>query len=607
MNKFSEVGSLLGCLLLPTLLLGRFETTGVLGSVKDPAGGGDPQASVTLIKQGTETEVRRNSGASRNFNFFNVKADRFTITIGNTGFAKATSKDVAVNVITRQRVDFALQLGAISIAVMATGATAALQTDSSQHGRVVHTQQKVTDRESVAVTPRVTPSRQDDLVMFSEFARQIAENPKSAQPYLMRGQLLFDRGRTAEAIEDLSRAIENDPALAAAYLYRALCYWRFREFDHVLGDLDKAVELEPSSSFNLAKRGRARRVLKDYTAALADLNRAIELNPREASAYLDRAYTYAAIGNCQLRLSSTTTDARPFFESEKNSVCERAAADMQRARKLSPDILAYQDGAAIKDDPSNPRSWARRATSHYANKNYGQALADADQAIELDPNLADAHLTRAGAQLGLGQPKEALWTLEKALALGCDRERAFQLRAAIFTKAKNYDKALEAISQAIEMRRDNSYNYMRRSNIYFEKCDLDNAIADAEEVIRLKPGDPAGYVQRGYLYSQKGDYDTALQDFDKALAIDPKNARAMENRGEMLFRKGDLDAGYRLIMKALKLDPAMADAYVDLAEICLLKGDRAGALKQLDKAREKDPSDRVRDAIEKMLRRINGL
>src|SRR5258706_221153 len=122
---------------------------------------------------------------------------------------------------------------------------------------------------------------------------------------------------------------------------------------------------------------------------------------------------------------------------------------MKQARKIRPSILADQDSAAIADDPSNPRVWGERASSNYTIKNFTAALADTERAIELDPGFADAHLTQAGAQQGLGRSQEALATLDRALALGCDRERAFQLRAAIYLALKEYKKALDAINQAI--------------------------------------------------------------------------------------------------------------------------------------------------------------
>jgi hypothetical protein len=63
--------------------------------------------------------------------------------VEHSGFSKFTTTDVAVNVNARQRVDVTVQVGAVTESVEVTGVAAALETDSSEHGQVVHTQQIV--------------------------------------------------------------------------------------------------------------------------------------------------------------------------------------------------------------------------------------------------------------------------------------------------------------------------------------------------------------------------------------------------------------------------------------------------------------------------------
>ena len=54
------------------------------------------------------------------------------------GFRSSPTTDVTVNVGARQRVDVAMQVGAITESVEVTGAAAALETDSSEHGQVIN-------------------------------------------------------------------------------------------------------------------------------------------------------------------------------------------------------------------------------------------------------------------------------------------------------------------------------------------------------------------------------------------------------------------------------------------------------------------------------------
>ena len=130
-------------LLLASSLYGQFETAEVLGAVHDPSGGGVPKASVTLTNQNTGIEARALTDESGNYDFFNVKVGKYTVSVEAAGFSKVSTADVDVTVQARQRVDLTLEVGAISQSVEVTGAAAVLETDSSEHGQVINTQQVV--------------------------------------------------------------------------------------------------------------------------------------------------------------------------------------------------------------------------------------------------------------------------------------------------------------------------------------------------------------------------------------------------------------------------------------------------------------------------------
>jgi hypothetical protein len=138
MNRFTKVTLL--TLLAATVLLAQFETAEVLGTVRDNSGSVVPKASVTLLNQDTGIQAKTSTDESGNYNFFNVRVGRYTITVEATGFTKFTTTDVAVNVNARQRVDPTLQVGAVTESVEVSGAAAALETDSSEHGQVINTQ-----------------------------------------------------------------------------------------------------------------------------------------------------------------------------------------------------------------------------------------------------------------------------------------------------------------------------------------------------------------------------------------------------------------------------------------------------------------------------------
>lgn len=143
MKYLTKLTLLLACCLVAPLLFGQFDTAEVLGTVRDHTGAVVPRADVTLLNQDTGIRSKASTDENGNYNFFNVKIGRYTIAVEAKGFSRFNTTDVGVNVNARQRVDATLQVGAMTESIEVTGAAAALQTDSSEHGQVINTQQIV--------------------------------------------------------------------------------------------------------------------------------------------------------------------------------------------------------------------------------------------------------------------------------------------------------------------------------------------------------------------------------------------------------------------------------------------------------------------------------
>ena len=127
-------------LILAPFASAQFETSEVLGTVRDASQAPVAKATVTLTSQDTHIEAKTTTDSNGNFDFFNVKVGRYTITVEQAGFSKFSSPDIAVAVNARQRVDAVLQVGAVSETVSVSGQAAVVETDTSEHSQVVGAQ-----------------------------------------------------------------------------------------------------------------------------------------------------------------------------------------------------------------------------------------------------------------------------------------------------------------------------------------------------------------------------------------------------------------------------------------------------------------------------------
>ena len=118
----------------------QFETSEVLGTVYDASHQPVVNAAVTLTNQDTAVEAKSMTDAAGNYDFFNVKVGRYTVTVEVAGFSKFSSPNIGVAVNARQRVDATLQIGSVTDTVTVTDQASVVETDTSAHSQVISTQ-----------------------------------------------------------------------------------------------------------------------------------------------------------------------------------------------------------------------------------------------------------------------------------------------------------------------------------------------------------------------------------------------------------------------------------------------------------------------------------
>ena len=83
-----------GILFASCLALGQFETSEVLGIVRDASQSAIANATVVLTNQETGIEAKTTTDEAGNYDFFNVKVGVYTVTVEATGFSKAATTDM---------------------------------------------------------------------------------------------------------------------------------------------------------------------------------------------------------------------------------------------------------------------------------------------------------------------------------------------------------------------------------------------------------------------------------------------------------------------------------------------------------------------------------
>ncbi len=126
-----------GFLLVYAAGLAQTTTGSIVGTVTDPSGGIVSNAGVTVTNMDTNTVLKTTTDAAGSFVFTPLLVGRYSVAVEATGFKKEVRSGLTVDVQSRVRVDFDLQVGAVTESVEVSAPNPLLQTDTSYLGQVV--------------------------------------------------------------------------------------------------------------------------------------------------------------------------------------------------------------------------------------------------------------------------------------------------------------------------------------------------------------------------------------------------------------------------------------------------------------------------------------
>ena len=358
----------------------------------------------------------------------------------------------------------------------------------------------------------------------------VALDPKWIVPWTEIGSTLLYTDRPEEAVAHL-RSVKPDCGPLDAHYYSTLgsAYWKLDRLPEALAAFEEAVELDP----------------EETSALVAASEIALWAGNREKHRrYYRMAHHYGA---------EEGTDALMEF--------------LRQFRR---------------EEPEQPGAWS-----------YGRKIAIWDAVIRLNPEDADAYLSRGLAHFENGEEYLAIADLDAFLRLNPDRGSVYHLRGTLHARKGQWDRVISDMTEAIRLNPQDGMAYYDRGLAHGEMDALDLALADLSEAIRLDTQHSDAYRSRGDCHRYKGEYSEAIADFDTALGLDPENAAAHLGRGAAFRMMGDLDEAVMNYSAAIQIKPENHFALRFRGDAHLAKGDYDQAIHDLTSALKLSPGDSV--------------
>jgi TolB-like protein/DNA-binding winged helix-turn-helix (wHTH) protein/tetratricopeptide (TPR) repeat protein len=271
------------------------------------------------------------------------------------------------------------------------------------------------------------------------------------------------------------------------------------------------------------------------------------------------------------QLIDASTDKHLWSHSYEGELRDTLALQDRVARAIAEEIkisLTPREQAALKSATVvNPQAYESYLKGRYfwskrTADGLKVALAYFNQAIEEDPNYAQAYSGLADTYALLGDWQYATMTPKEA-----------------------YPKAKAAALKAVTL--DNALGEAHNSLAFLLDgfdWDLDSGGKEFRRAIELNPGYATGHHWYAWHLALLGRYDEAIAEMKKAESVDPLSLIINADLAELLVLAHSYDEAIGQSRKTIEMDPNFAMAHDQLAEAYLQKHMYAQAIPELQKA-----------------------
>ena len=265
----------------------------------------------------------------------------------------------------------------------------------------------------------------------------------AATAYAMKGSVGFsERENGSKAIEYADRVLRISPDNSEAFRVKGYALEIQERYDEAHANYDKAIANDPRNFQALSNKGHAYDLQGNLGEAEKFYQRSLEVNPNGDHALLNISRLYIR----QKRLPEAKRSLETLGENSRNNRFRAEAyqnlAELLRAEMNYKEAKAAID-KAIELDPSVPQAWVTRGrvrmmafieeeeATHAAIE--GDIRQSAEKATALNPNAAAAYTLLYDLYTGKGDAEKraiykqkALEAIDKDITLGQEERKALR-------------------------------------------------------------------------------------------------------------------------------------------------------------------------------------
>ena len=207
-------------------------------------------------------------------------------------------------------------------------------------------------------------------------------NPASTEANLKLAEMYFYVKKYQESINYINKALMVNQTLAKGYYLKGMCYKESSDTGNAVSSFQTAVEQDNNYYAAYMELGLIF-ANKKNPLALEYFNNALRIDPKSSEIYYDIGKFYQDINKPKLA-TETYKKLLSFNPNDKNAVYNLGAIELYFNKNIEAAKKYFSD--AIFTDPNYAEAYFARGVCYDQQKDYQNAKADYQMAIQIKPN-----------------------------------------------------------------------------------------------------------------------------------------------------------------------------------------------------------------------------
>lgn len=210
----------------------------------------------------------------------------------------------------------------------------------------------------------------------------------------------------------------------------------------------------------------------------------------------------------------------------------------------------------LENEPDNADVYNNMGVAYSCEGDFDHAEKSYIQAIELDPELAQAYINLSDLYYKAGDLASAVGTLQRGSYELEDNLTIAHLLARVYIEDQRWDDAIVELERVLDGEPENYDAYYDLGHVYFELGDYETAIDNFENVISYEQNqnNELLYYALAQAYEANNQIDKAISNYLKAIAVNDKFTLAYKKAGILFLARNDYEDAIEYFENYLEFD-----------------------------------------------------